>query len=273
MEKKDKISKWKKTDSGYLKIFLIFFVIGNLFFLSSNAVFHGTSSIITPTKYEEPLSWNGRVIQLIRWEYDPSRKLMEVELSIEENISLDGVKNYQYVSNEYKAGAMKVNAVAETDDMLIVQIENVPKNYTILSLHVNTPEGDPEEDLVVYGNNHTVHQTYIEERTVNEYAVAKAERTIEKMKQNIVTSKKVIEEQCVAIENGNSRISELNEKLEYQVGEEYEKTQSQITEITTLVNRCYQTIEKEELLISSYELQIESAKALLVKYAGSGENG
>lgn len=262
---------WKKlkgNDRRYLKVFLIFFVAGNVFFFCSNVLFRGTTTMITLSKFHEDIVWNERVLQLERWNYDKDKALMEIEISIKKNDALDGVKNYEYKSNEYNEGALKVKAVAETDDMLVIQISGVPKRYTIVSLHINIPGIEEENDFVVYGDPTTISETDIETKTAEEYQADKTERIIDGLKEQIQEEKNDIKDEEATISNGEERIEELKAKLDYQTETEKEKTQSQITEIESRLEVCWKEIMKSEDNITEYEEQIEKETELLKKYRG-----
>lgn len=272
-ELKNRVLKLARTDTGYLKIFLVIFVVGYIFFFNSNKLFHGSSTVVTPTALDEDIAWEERVLQLVRWEYDQSRQLMEIELNIEENTALDGIYHYKYTSKEYDAGDMIVEAVAETEDMLVIQIKEIPKHFTILSLHINVPYGDPEKDLILYANNKSVKKTEIDERTVTQYAIAKTERKIAKLELEMATSESKIKNEEETIENGKERLQILEDKLAFQIGETRAETESQIEAIESILESCEKNIDQEKENIRSYELEIESLMVLKKRYQEGEDNG
>ncbi|XCP83589.1 hypothetical protein ABXS75_10890 [Roseburia hominis] len=260
--------KIRRDDTWYLKVFLIFFVIGNVFFLTSNQVFRGTPSMIEITEFNSDLSWNDRTIQMKRWDYDPENSLMEVELSIDKNESLDGIRNYSYAASEYNEGAMKVEAVAETEDMLVIQIKEIPKRYTVVALHVSVPGEGEGTDLAVYGDRNSITQKSIHTKTTDEYEAEKIEREIGELEKLIRLEEDKIEQEEKTVENGIARVRELRAKKDYQTEEEQSKTQSQISEIESRIEASRSEVRKGEENVREYQARIEKETELLSKYEG-----
>ena len=76
-------------------LFFCFFIRGYLLFFTSRYWMQTSGGAKRLSPLNQEIDWNDRKVRLLRWEYSPDQKLMEVELAIT-NTAFDGMDKYQY---------------------------------------------------------------------------------------------------------------------------------------------------------------------------------
>ena len=155
MEKEYKTYRLKKRINPFLSGSIVvvalfyFFVLSSTIWIPQNSKFKITEM---NTKMLEPNS--ERSIILTRWDYSSKQRKMQIQFQIE-NKSYDGKDRYEWAAVDRNKGELKTKAVYQDRNILVVEIEEVPKNWSIISLRMGMEGEDPNQAFLfkVYGND------------------------------------------------------------------------------------------------------------------------
>ncbi len=218
---------------GNLHFFLILFIFigGYLFFFTSNSWMPAGSSAnaLTPTGQEN--EWNGRTVSVIRWDYCENSGMMEVELAIR-NTSYDGQNTYEYSALEKQGKNLSVKTVLEEADWVILQIADLPRRWSEISLRMDMKEDAESLGLLkLYTNVNDVHCVdRIVKKDRDGYLKARFETQIAAYKSAIESLQGEIQNLEKEMQEINSEIARLQESRQYQTEEQQTATDRAITE-------------------------------------------
>lgn len=85
----------KHKKSIFFPTFIVIFIVGYAFFLTSKLWYPNGDDLVTATKLNTEKFFNGRTVKVMRWDYSKSQGLCEVELDIS-NQQYDGIDTYDY---------------------------------------------------------------------------------------------------------------------------------------------------------------------------------
>lgn len=219
---KEKYSFYQKK--GNLRFILILFVFtgGYLFFFTSNAWMPAGSSANALTQLGQESEWNGRTVSVTRWDYCENSGTMEVELDIR-NTSYDGQNTYEYSALEKMGGKLPVSVILEEADWVILQITDLPKRWSEVSLRMDMTEHAESMGLLkLYTNVNDVSRVNsIEKRDREGYRMVRFETQIQTY-QNMIGS---LQAEIQDLESEKHEISRETERL--QEGRQYQTLEQQ----------------------------------------------
>lgn len=252
--------KMKKRKGNIIIYFIIFFIVsGYTFFFASNFIIPNSDKYQN-TKLNQEISFQNRLFRITRWQYSEQQNLMEVELSIE-NRNLDGKDTYNYsVATKPIAKNTEVETIIEERNFVVLQIKNLPKDFTEISLRVGVQDNN-DSLLRLYTNKKDVEYVdNIEAKTLNEYMLDKIDRDIVIYNNYIKELKTKIAENEDKIEIINDTIKDLEEDKLYQTDEEISETNNSINSYSAEIERCEDDINAINEEIKEYELKIQKSK-------------
>lgn len=219
---KEKYSFYQKK--GNLRFILILFLFtgGYLFFFTSNAWMPAGSSANALTPPGQETEWNGRTVSVTRWDYCETSGTMEVELDIR-NTSYDGRNIYEYSALEKLGGKLSVGVILEEEDWVILQITDLPKRWSEVSLRMDMKEQVENMGLLkLYTNVNDVNRvSSIEERDRDGYLKVRFETKIQ-------TYQNTIENLQAEIQNLENEKQEIRrETARLQEGRQYQTLEQQ----------------------------------------------
>jgi len=202
-------------------------------------------------------------LSINRWEYNKDKKFMEVELSYQDSGDYIATKlNFSAKAKVNVKEKLTVKTILNTDNIYIVRIENIPKNYEAIALkvsqnpssnsNVNIDTSDVttdnfssttadesisnETNNVIKNNYTTLYCDYrkvkinnnLKSETQNDYIVNITKIEISNIKKGIITINNNIKINENMIDMANEKISSLNCRYKYEIQEEQTNTNQKI---------------------------------------------
>lgn len=254
----------KGTKNLFFVLFFFFFIGGYLLFFTSRYWMQTSGGAKRLSPLNQEIDWNDRKVRLLRWEYSPDQKLMEVELAIT-NTAFDGMDKYQYSAWESRKGELNVKPVLEDSDWAVVQIRDVPERFGEISFRMEMPEDENAGMIRMYTNINDVEYTdRIDTKDKKGYQKQRFQTEITAYETEIEDLKKEIRKSEKQIGTITKEIEDMEAKKEYQTDEQKENTDKLISEalekIDTLketIAGTYADIEEQEERITNIKQQLE----------------
>lgn len=254
----------KGTKNLFFVLFFFFFIGGYLLFFTSRYWMptSGEAERLSPLNQE--IDWNSQKVRLLRWEYSPDQKLMEVELGIT-NTTFDGVDRYRYSAWESRKGELAVKPVLEDSDWAVVQIRNVPERFGEISFRMEMPENENAGMIRMYTNINDVEYTdQINTKDKKGYQKQRFQTEITACEKEIEDLTNGIRKSEMQIETITEEIADMEAKKEYQTDEQKENTDKLINQakekidtIKETIAGTYADIEEQEERITNIKQQLE----------------
>lgn len=273
VKRKKLVTQWTNL---YIAITLIF-ILGFGFFLTSKIFIADEVDILnTEIGKEFNLNSNGK-FTINDWVYDEKNNKMQVTLITSNMRNYLSKLNFQSVARTDFKNELPTEVVYSSNDIYIININNVPRNYQQVALRLvkkdinfseefeekqgdlNSQNKDEREKLItsIYADQRVVKKEEIKEEDVKDYAIKVTNEMIDDSKNQIENLTKNIEEQNKIIKHIQSEISILKGELIYLTLDEQNKTNNEIYRLDKEVESSNREIKKLELDIKSYEAKIE----------------
>lgn len=253
------VSVKSKRGTLMFRFFIFLFIGGYIFFFTSKIWMPTAGDATMLTKIGSSVNWNDREMKLLRWQYSPDQKLMEVELAVN-NKKFDGINNYKYEAVESNGTVLKTNVIIEDPDWIIVQIEGVSKKFSEVSFRIMTTEEDANiETLKLYTNTNDVSRVdKLEVRTRNGYLVTRYEEEITNYQNEIDDLTTQVSENESQIKEIKKEIKRLLSKKDYETEEEKTETNILINEARSSMKNLQSKNDANETQISEYQERISN---------------
>lgn len=249
----EKFKKILKRKDRNLCIFLLIFLVGWFFFITSNHWYPDSGYGIEPTQLYSKKVLGDREIYLTRWQYVPEDRVMEAEFMINDK-TLSGESEYTYVAQTNAGRSLKTEVVSYNAEYAVIRITNVPKRWGEISIHMITEKEEQEENskskevtAKFYTNKKSVEIVKeLPKKDVAEYyqqhidnLITHQEELIEKYQEEIQKNDKKQIERA-------EKILELQSEMIYLTDTEKSDTENLITQAKKEI--CNFEEEKDELL-------------------------
>jgi hypothetical protein len=258
MKRKKLATHWSNI---YVAVTLIF-MLGFGFFLSSK-VFLADKVDVLSTEINKEFNLNGKGKFTIKeWTYDEKDHEMQVTLITSGMTNYLSDLDFKAVPRVNVKADLPTKIVYSSNDIYIVRISKVPKDFGQVALRLVKDELDFEEEVFdedqlkkkekdaiitsIYADQTVVDRGEVSEKDVEEYAVKVTDEMIQNTKNEIKDRQKEIEKNDLIVKKINEEISEQKGELIYQTVDEQVVTNNQIY-----------SLEKE---IESYNTENETAK-------------
>lgn len=258
----------KKSRNAQMNIFMITVLLMYVFFFSSKQIFN-VKRELKYSAINTVSTIDNRDITLAKWLYCKETGLMEIELNIL-NKSYDGNDIYKITSNDRKGNMYETEIIISTPTMQVVQIKDVPPDFTEIRIAINVDYGtDTSAEMVkFYTNNEQVEMvneiiTYYD---LNDYYVAKLDRYISGYEKQIEEINKKIEAEEVNIQNCNNLINNLSLQKNYAAGNELNEINQQIADANKQLINSNALISSYREEIIDIEKSISDYKAIRLMY-------
>ena len=251
--------KIKRDADRFLRIFLIVFIFGYLFFFSSTLWMPTDYTGVKASVIGKDIEGNDREVALSAWDFCEDQEMFEIVLEIT-NLSTDGINRYKWSVIDKTNGMMKVKPVIETDDLVVLHVQT--NSFTEVSLRMDSPADDEDfETLRFYTTKKDVNRVgHIEKKDEAAYRKIALDARIGYAEKCISSAKKEIEKQEEIIKNADKTISDLKEKQKFQTEEEKLDTDDKIAEIDTERQTAAEAIEDKQEEIKEQEKRIKMLK-------------
>jgi vacuolar-type H+-ATPase subunit I/STV1 len=268
--KRKRINLSTQWSNIYVIVTLVFF-LGFGFFLSSK-VFLADKLDILNTEIDKEFNLNGnKKFTIKEWIYDEKDNEMQVTLVTSGLTSYLSDLDFKSVARIDIQDELPTEIKYSSNDIYIVNISEVPKNFEQVALRLVKDEVDLEEvfeeetknkkeDSVItsiYADQNVVKHEPISEEKVNDYAVQVTNEMIDSTKKEIQEYQKEIEKNNIIIEKINEEISELKGELIYQTIDEQTETNNQIYSLEDEIESKNDSNKEIETNIKAMEIKIE----------------
>ncbi|WP_050182280.1 hypothetical protein [Domibacillus robiginosus] len=271
-----KKNKRKKLATHWSNIYVavtLIFMLGFGFFLSSK-VFLADKVDVLSTEINKEFNVNGRGKFTIKeWIYDEKDNEMQVTLTTSGLTSYMSDLDFKAVSKVNVKDELPTKIVYSSNDIYIVNISKIPKDFGQVALRLVKDEMNFEEEVFdedqlkkrekdaiitsVYADQTVVDRGDISEKDIEEYAIKVTDEMIRNTKKEIQDRQKEIEKNNLIVKKINEKISEQKGELIYQTVDEQTVTNNQIYSMEQEIESYNTDNETLKTDIKSLETKIE----------------
>ncbi|MDS0528322.1 hypothetical protein NNC19_21785 [Clostridium sp. SHJSY1] len=281
----------KNNKSRFYYVSFVFIILAYFIFFNARNVLPDSSEIMqTPANQEINVGSSSIKITLNRFEYNQNENFMEVEFkySNKETIATDFNFLAKVKTKNDKISEINVNPIINTNNTCILHIENIPKEYKVISLkayekssQIDTEgsENDSKNQNASKKESYSASM-YFDYRKIeinNElkvesekyYMMNIVKNDIENINKEIEVIDEEIKKNLEFVDISNKKIEELNGQVKYQIDKEVAQTKQQIQGYKTKIN---ESIEKNEELKTTKNSKLEKIKKLNEKLNDISKN-
>ncbi len=256
----------KNRYNKYMIYIIFFFIVGYGFFFSARFWYEDESEMVKATEMFTIKSWNNRKIELVNWNYSEQQKVMEIQLSIENN-SHDGIDTYHISALDRRKGNIKTEVILNENNFWVVRLVNVPEKWSQILLKIAF-EDDIYDSCKLYTNKYAVTKVdKIEDLTFNQYMTNRLDSLILKYQDMIEELNSSIEDEEIQIANYNLDIENYNAKKEYQTARQKEETEKYIQQLKSSIKGAESRIITHNEDIKEYNERITLLEKQKQEYA------
>lgn len=246
-------SKLKGHRNYFFYAFMIIFVGGYLFFLTSNFTMPLQGSKYFSEIFSE-LSVDQKTFTLISWEYSDEQNLMEVIFKIDD-YSYDQNESIAVTVRDRLQGTFPADIIIHNRDLMVIQISDVSKRFTDVSCQIDIGGSG----VKFYTNNEKVERVSdIKIMKEYEYYIRMLNGEINQYTMEIQDYEKDIEDVRSSINAANDTIKELRESEIYKTENEVNTIENRIEQINSDINGMENQIVDINGLIYERTLQIQN---------------
>lgn len=275
MAKKKKEKRYRlrtQWSNLYVAITLIFFLSFG-FFLSSKIFMADEIDVLnTELGKEFNLNSNGK-FTINDWIYDENSNQMQVTLITSDMRNYLSELDFKSVARSNLKNPLDTEVVYSSNDIYIVSINGVPKDFQQVSLRLlknevdvsqefeeeETKKQNEKDNLItsIYADQTVVKKGEIAEGDVRDYAINVTEKMISDSKRDSEKVENEILNKEKLIEKIQEEISKLKGELLYQTLEEQTETNNEIYSLEKEIVTIEREIEKMSIDIESYKTKIK----------------
>ncbi|MCB2309248.1 hypothetical protein LGL08_22215 [Clostridium estertheticum] len=263
----------KHNKSNFYYVSFVFIIIAYFIFFSANSILPDNSTVMN-TSLNKEVNVGATKLYINRWEYNKDKNFMEIELSYKDS--------GDYISTKFDFSAkakvnvkrqLAVKTMLNTDNIYIVQIENIPENYEAIALKVSNNLGsnpdvniDTSEistddfslstiDKSINNNNDSIKNDFttlycdyrkvkinnnLKSETQKYYIINMSKTEIKNINNDVITIDNKIKNNNNIINIANEKINNLNSQLKYEIEAEQNKTNQKINSYKSKIDGCGQ---------------------------------
>lgn len=261
--KLEKNKKQQARSNRGLKIFMVIFTIGYLFFFSSRYYMPQVYKSVEIAPIGSVLDLGDYKLTLDSWDYAKEDKAFEILFDVEDT-SLNRQPEYTFTCRNGE-DLYKSKLYRETNDLLVVRIYKVSPRFAQVSLTVKV--GGESKKIYIDDKSMTAVGTLIE-RSDTEYAVHACQSRIAGQEAAIQELEQQKIEKNADMEYNYSKIEELNKKMVGQSSELQMENKKALNKLAERQTQLQNDLESLMLQQSEMEAQVEIQKTLLVQLQG-----
>lgn len=233
------------------------FVIGVLFFLSSNLIFNKELSLIT-TGINEEMNLNNTTFYIKDRKYNPNNGLVQFTIKLKDNIlnsNLDLDFTVREKNDPTEIIPCEVAQITYSDYIVTTVVSG---KWEALSLTVKEKnEVDDKKYIKFYSDIRDIKiEDNLKKKSRNEYTIEVIDNEINDIKSRIEEINQTISDKKSELEDLNSKINSLEDEKKYQTENEVESTESLISSMETTIVNLENEIRKNENNIKELEEKI-----------------
>ncbi|MBS6502184.1 MAG: hypothetical protein KH415_11240 [Clostridium sp.] len=248
--------KFEKNKVIPYYIFTSFFLIGILFFFSSNLIFNKEMAYKSTSINEEIVLKSVKGFTLKDRKYNPTTGLIQLTLKVNRkdiNNDLGVTFELRERKNPTELLECEVSKVTNTDYIIT---SNIKYNWDTISLTiVEDSEKEYKESIKFYSNkNDVVEDSELRIKSKNEYVLEVIDNEIKDINSRIDEINLEIDNKINRQKNEKEFINLLNEEMEYQTELEIEESKSKISSSETSI----QNLESEINILNENIKELEN---------------
>ena len=209
-----------------------------------------------------------RSIILTRWDYSSKQRKMQIQFQIE-NKSYDGKDRYEWAAVDRNKGELKTKAVYQDRNILVVEIEEVPKNWSIISLRMGMEGEDPNQAFLfkVYGNDTNIRSvSLIDQDDKNDFYIYDLENEIALDRKEIKKQEKIVVDQEKKLRELQAIINSKTSDLKYMTEKELEEATEELAGLENIEDSYETNILEAQNMKSEYEQRIVKLQEKIKTY-------
>lgn len=253
----------------YIAITLIFFLSFGFFLTSKIFLADQLDVLNTELGKEYNLNSNGK-FTINDWIYDEEKNQMQITLITSDMRSYLSELEFQSVARSNLENQLETEVVYSSNDIYIVNIKEVPKNFQQVSLRLVKNNLDISKDFQeieekneeknneniitkIYADEKVVKRDSISESNVRDYAIEVTKKMMKETEKDVSNIETEILNSEKLIEKINGEITKLKGELLYQTLEEQIETNDKIYSLEKEITNKNREIDNLKINIASYE--------------------
>ncbi|MPQ44294.1 hypothetical protein [Clostridium tarantellae] len=238
--------RFNKIGSLPYYIFCGIFVIGIIFFLTSNMIFNKEFSLMS-TELNKKMYINSNGIELTNRQFNPNNGLIQLNFKVE-NTDLINENNFKVEIREKSNPLEVINSnlvkISNTDYIVYTYL---PKKWSAVSLTVidETINSSSGNMVKFYSDIRDIHiNNKLSEKSKENYMIEIIEQDIKEIKTKVEIIEENIKEKNLFIQNLKDKINNIEKDKKYQTETEVASTEGSITSLNTSIETIKKEIEK-----------------------------
>lgn len=245
-------------------LFMIFTILGYIFFCTSKAWFPDLSNTTAFTPMDTIYTLDNRDFTLKNWSWSPTQSLMEVEIDVN-NKNFDKIDKYLFSCRDKRYNPLPVEPVLEESNLLVIYIKDVPSDFSELSFRIKVDYGENTKEISDMVRFYTNRKDIpivdkITPMTAKQYYIARLDRNIAAYEKDVAEKQTFISGINAKILKAQEDITVLRNNLPLQSADEAALSQKRIHAIEENITDFHSQIESAELDIFELEDKIKEAQ-------------
>jgi len=251
----------KHNKSLFYYIALIVIIVMYFIFFNASSILPDNSTVMN-TALGTEVNAGSTKLSINRWEYNKDKNFMEIELSYKDSGDYVTTKlNFSAKAKINVKEKLDVKTILNTDNIYIVRINNIPKNYEAIALKVSQSSSENLVNIdtsdittddfssttadestsdkvsnVIKNNSTTLYCDYRKVKTNNNiknetqkyYIINITESEIKNITKDIINIDKSVKINEGLIDIANDKINSLDSQIKYEIAEEQASTNQKI---------------------------------------------
>lgn len=246
----------KNRKNIFMIIFISIFLIGYIFFFSSNLYMRDSTQYYSDMRTSNVLY--NRTFTLLEWHYAPDQNEMEVLLSIQD-MSYESNKAFIVEAKDRSKGLLDAQIYLQDNDLMVVHINDIPHSFTDIYLQIMIDDAEKDSYIRFYTNSQAVEKVeHIDDRMLYEYDIDRILLNNQYYQSEIdeyTIKKEELQEQ---LDNANQTVEELSQSVVYKTDAEIAEIQNNISKVMNDITSMNTQLEELEANIEEKNLQIQN---------------
>lgn len=231
-------------------------------FLTSKLYITETEDVLQTAIGKEFELYGSKKITINDWAYDEEKNKMQIILITNNLSSYLTELNFYAISKLDTSKKLDTKVEYESNDIYIISINNVPKNFNQISLKmeensISSDFDDKKKPIAsFYTDERVVKKASLNEEEINAFAIKATEEMINEANKSIANSKKIIGDKQDQIKNIELQIAKLKQDLTFQTLEEQTETNNEIFGLKNQIISFENEIKDLEIEQAAYNEKI-----------------
>jgi len=251
----------KHNKSLFYYIALIVIIVMYFIFFNASSILPDNSTVMN-TALGMEVNAGSTKLSINRWEYNKDKNFMEIELSYKDSGDYVTTKlNFSAKAKINVKERLDVKTILNTDNIYIVRINNIPKNYEAIALKVGQSSSENPVNIdtsnittddfsstasdqstsdkvsnIIKNNSITLYCDYrkvkinnnIKNETQQYYIINITKSEINNINKDVINIDKSVKTNEGLIDIANEKINSLDSQIKYEIAEEQASTNQKI---------------------------------------------